>query len=528
MPLGASVREVGFATMGGVWTERVFVPAREQPYVYDQDGNLTRDGIWEYVWDAENRLIRMTMLPAVAERLLASPAGQQPWLTIEFGYDHLHRRVSKRVLASFTDSDTIKEKGEAEYAFESSYWEKTVYDTGTFNPLLTYRADPQTGDYQSPWRSYVWGPDLSGTLTGAGGIGGLAVTFDDFADAGGGSGYVGPLFPTYDGNGNLMRLYDTAREVRAQYEYGPFGEGRSLQGPQASANPVRFSSKAADAETGLVYYGYRYYSPMLGRWVSRDPIEERDGVNVYAYVGNAPASSLDVLGMWRFVPDVGVFSGAFGPTPVSRTGSAFSLIFTPDRSYFECIDCKKIEFVQIYRAEYDGVQRVKQNEVDYSGNWVIDAHVPPFYPYGNKGSPGRGAPSDMEDTPMLQINWLSRRLPYWYLKEYETCAVCSTGSARGQVYGCVRWSHLFTGGQVIADAYWARKFVSRGQLIEWSSDRSDQFYEWRRPPWFNRSIQRDLVLKSVGGVGTPTLGFSWHEGLNPTSNMQVFLNRYLP
>lgn len=48
--------------------------------------------------------------------------------------------------------------------------------------------------------------------------------------------------------------------------------------------------------TGLFYYGYRYYDPLTGRWPSRDPIEEKGGVNLYGFVGNAPVDLFDVLG----------------------------------------------------------------------------------------------------------------------------------------------------------------------------------------------------------------------------------------
>jgi len=61
--------------------------------------------------------------------------------------------------------------------------------------------------------------------------------------------------------------------VVAQYEYGPFAEPLRATGPLAADNPFRFSTKYTDLETGLIYYGYRYYSPSLGRWLSRDPVE---------------------------------------------------------------------------------------------------------------------------------------------------------------------------------------------------------------------------------------------------------------
>ena len=47
----------------------------------------------------------------------------------------------------------------------------------------------------------------------------------------------------------------------------------------------------------IPYYGYRYYDPVTGRWPSRDPIEERGGVNLYGFVGNKAVISWDVLGL---------------------------------------------------------------------------------------------------------------------------------------------------------------------------------------------------------------------------------------
>ena len=46
-----------------------------------------------------------------------------------------------------------------------------------------------------------------------------------------------------------------------------------------------------------MYYGYRYYSPDLGRWISRDPIEEQGGFNLYAFVNNDPVNKIDLLGL---------------------------------------------------------------------------------------------------------------------------------------------------------------------------------------------------------------------------------------
>ena len=130
--------------------------------------------------------------------------------------------------------------------------------------------------------------DLSGTLDGAGGVGGLLATEV------GGVWY----FPLYDNNGNVTDYVSETGEVVASYEYDAFGRTLSATGSMSSVFPFRFSTKYYDAETGLYYYGYRYYSPELGRWLTRDPIEEDGGDNLYAFCGNNGVSRIDARGLF--------------------------------------------------------------------------------------------------------------------------------------------------------------------------------------------------------------------------------------
>lgn len=65
----------------------------------------------------------------------------------------------------------------------------------------------------------------------------------------------------------------------------------------------RFSSKYFDAESGLSYYGFRYYKPQLGRWLNRDPIKEDGGNNLYQFIKNEPISSWDYLGLIKCCKD---------------------------------------------------------------------------------------------------------------------------------------------------------------------------------------------------------------------------------
>ena len=56
---------------------------------------------------------------------------------------------------------------------------------------------------------------------------------------------------------------------------------------------------ATKTVSGVFYYGFRYYSPELGRWINRDPIEEDGGSNLYGFVGNDGVGEIDTLGLSR-------------------------------------------------------------------------------------------------------------------------------------------------------------------------------------------------------------------------------------
>jgi len=144
-----------------------------------------------------------------------------------------------------------------------------------------------TGDTNGTY--YVWGLDLSQSMQGAGGIGGLVCRVSGTA----------VHHYTYDANGNVGQLVDEDGAIVARYEYDPFGNEIRAEGDDAQNNPFRFSTKYLDAETGLYYYGFRYYSAEIGRWISRDPIGEDGGLNLMAFVQNNPANGVDSLGRFE-------------------------------------------------------------------------------------------------------------------------------------------------------------------------------------------------------------------------------------
>jgi len=107
----------------------------------------------------------------------------------------------------------------------------------------------------------------------------------------------------YDGNGNVGQLlaYDATGPTvnaapAAKYEYDPYGQ--LVNWTDTLANPFRFSTKWFDTTTGLGYWGYRYYSPRLGRWINRDPFEESGGLALYSYCENGQTNRVDPHGLW--------------------------------------------------------------------------------------------------------------------------------------------------------------------------------------------------------------------------------------
>ncbi|MFN4874211.1 MAG: RHS repeat-associated core domain-containing protein [Akkermansiaceae bacterium] len=145
----------------------------------------------------------------------------------------------------------------------------------------------------------TWGLDLSQSLQGAGGVGGL-VMVEDLTSV-----IPAAYFPTYDGNGNITAWVNASGTVVARQRYDAFGNIIAQTGTAPSN--YGFSTKPMDQVTGLLYYGYRFYDPETGRWPSRDPIEEEGGINLYGFVGNDGVNKIDMLGKAQLPPGLGKF-----------------------------------------------------------------------------------------------------------------------------------------------------------------------------------------------------------------------------
>jgi RHS repeat-associated protein len=268
-PVHQNVEVIGVKTGVGAGGEdainiesgNVFVPKTPELFSYDLDGNLLSDGRNIYTWDGENRLVSV-------ERL--APSSHK--LKLEFAYDHQGRRIQKKVFNWSGSAWVLSSTTKCIY----DQWMKVVELNGSDAAI----------------KNYMWGLDLSGSFQGAGGVGGLLL-MRDYAS----SSYH---FYSYDGNGNVAGLVNAATgKLSAVYEYGPFGEPIRSSGSMAKSNSFRFSTKYQDDESGLLYYGYRFYNPSTGRWLSREPLGEMASKNLYGFVSNKPVQSIDVLGMYE-------------------------------------------------------------------------------------------------------------------------------------------------------------------------------------------------------------------------------------
>jgi RHS repeat-associated protein len=176
------------------------------------------------------------------------------------------------------------------------YWNAGSWWTNTTTRYIYdgMRVIQERNEVNTPQVSYTRGNDWSGSLEGAGGIGGLLARSHGYANSNG-NWYVHNCYHA-DGNGNITYLVNSSQTLAASYRYDPYGNTISSSGSLAGANVYRFPSKEQHAYSLLYYYGYRWYSPSLQRWLNRDPLQELGGINLYRLASNDPLGRFDPWG----------------------------------------------------------------------------------------------------------------------------------------------------------------------------------------------------------------------------------------
>ncbi len=228
--------------------------------LYDRAGQALQmppdvDGDWsEYyrlVWDAWGRLVQ------VKDGSLATVAA--------YAYDGTTRRITKTV------------GGTTIHCYYNDRWKA---------------IEEREGSSSDASRQYLWGarPNHRDELVR-----------QDRDTAGGGTldERLYCLMDYYD----PIAMTDASGDVVERYEFSAFGLRTVMNAAWVtladSAHAVEFAfhGQFLDEETGYYNYGYRYYSPQIGRWLSKDPIEERGGNNLYIFAGNNGIGSMDLLGL---------------------------------------------------------------------------------------------------------------------------------------------------------------------------------------------------------------------------------------
>ncbi|WP_295931970.1 RHS repeat-associated core domain-containing protein, partial [uncultured Akkermansia sp.] len=227
---------------------------------FDPDGNQTTiktsTGIWEVSYDANNRPVSFT-----------SEDGRT---VVACGFDYRGRRFEKKVIINGSTSSHS-------WFLYRDYLQVAELDLMRPEPGLV--------------QSYLWDPtDPRATRV-------LMMTKwkeNEMA--------VGKYFYfMHDAIKNVTSIFDGEQTRRARYEYAPFGGLITAEGNMAEENKFRFSCEYADDELGLVYYNYRHLNPLDGRWISRDPIAENGGENLYGILGNSVNIGSDYLGLLTMI-----------------------------------------------------------------------------------------------------------------------------------------------------------------------------------------------------------------------------------
>ena len=97
-----------------------------------------------------------------------------------------------------------------------------------------------------------------------------------------------------DGLGSVTSLTNSTGGLSLTYTYDSFGKITNSQG--TVSNPLRYTGRDFDSETGLSYYRARYYDPTSGRFISEDPGRFPGGIDFYTFVENDPVGMIDPFG----------------------------------------------------------------------------------------------------------------------------------------------------------------------------------------------------------------------------------------
>jgi RHS repeat-associated protein len=222
----------------------------------DNDSDQQDGKEWVYTYDFENRLFK----------------AEQGDTVVTFKYDPLGRRIEKKVSKQVKKDD------------DDAVIHTYVYDGQAV--ILEYETTGDGRTTKTGTTKYVHGPGIDEPL---------AMMRDNEVY----------YFHT-DGLGSVIALMDKKQKVVEAYEYDSFGY---LKGDANPMQPFTYTGREWDKEIGLYYYRARYYDPMEGRFIQKDPIGFKGGINLYSYVLNNPLRYKDPYGQDVYVQNTTAVGG---------------------------------------------------------------------------------------------------------------------------------------------------------------------------------------------------------------------------
>jgi len=182
---------------------------------------------------------------------------------------------------------------------------------------------------------------------------------------------------TSDILGSTMMLTDRYGKVSERYEYDAFGS--LYEGAFARLNAVGYTGKHNDTKSGRYDYGFREYSPSLGRFSTKDPI--KDGANWYAYCGNEPINHLDPNGLhdetivkitYYYNPITKLYEGSYNTVDSHGNTAQGKVISSIPYFYKEQADFE-------FDVEFRGMKITRSMFYGKELTDILDLSV--FYPY---------------------------------------------------------------------------------------------------------------------------------------------------
>jgi len=226
----------------------------------------------KYVYDYRNRLIEIWHTTQYNVNTPESSAcGDDP--AVSYFYDGLNRLVKKH-LTSGTDTINLYDGWRCieERELDGEAWEaRRQYVYGGIY------IDHTAARLRQASEPLIFDKDTN--------------TDGNCEDAGGSARY----FYCQQANYNVVAMTESGGDVVEKIKYDPYGE-RSFILDGSTGNPYLFQGQRYDLDAGLYYFRNRWYHPVLGRFMQRDPEEYVDGQNLYEFVEGSPADLLDYMG----------------------------------------------------------------------------------------------------------------------------------------------------------------------------------------------------------------------------------------